>query len=76
LNGKYMRMALILRLLGLTESKFEDVAGDLSEESTTLVCKNPRCITTAEQELPQRFKLTDRENRVYRCIYCEAKADK
>lgn len=37
-------------------------------------CKNPRCITSTEQELPQRFKLTDRENRVYRCIYCETKA--
>lgn len=37
-------------------------------------CKNPRCITTVEQELPQVFRLTDRENRVYRCIYCESKA--
>lgn len=35
-------------------------------------CKNPRCITTVEQEIPQIFKLTDPENRVYRCIYCEA----
>ena len=34
-------------------------------------CKNPRCITTIEQELPQVFRLTDRENRVYRCKYCE-----
>ncbi len=39
-----------------------------------LRCKNPRCITTTEQELEQVFKLTDRENRVYRCIYCESKA--
>lgn len=38
-------------------------------------CKNPRCITTTEQELPHIFKLTDREKRVYRCIYCEVKAD-
>ena len=37
-------------------------------------CKNPRCITTTEQELPQIFKLTDKENRIYRCIYCESKA--
>ncbi len=37
-------------------------------------CRNPRCITTVEQELPQVFKLTDRENMVYRCIYCESKA--
>ena len=39
-----------------------------------ITCKNPRCITTTEQELPQIFKLTDKENRVYRCIYCETKA--
>ena len=39
-------------------------------------CKNPRCITSVEQELPQIFKLTDRENRVYRCLYCETQAGK
>ncbi len=37
-------------------------------------CKNPRCITSTEQELPHVFKLTDKENMVYRCIYCETKA--
>ena len=36
-------------------------------------CKNPRCITSVEQDLDQVFKLTDRENRVYRCAYCESK---
>lgn len=41
-----------------------------------LKCKNPRCITSVEQELPHIFKLTDRENGVYRCIYCESKAEK
>ncbi len=39
-----------------------------------IFCKNPRCITTTEQELPHIFKLTDCEHHVYRCIYCEAKA--
>ena len=39
-------------------------------------CKNPRCITSTEQELSHVFKLTDRENSVYRCIYCESKAKK
>ncbi|MBQ7444390.1 MAG: aspartate carbamoyltransferase regulatory subunit [Clostridia bacterium] len=37
-------------------------------------CKNPRCITSNEQELKHVFKLTDRENKVYRCVYCETKA--
>ena len=37
-------------------------------------CRNPRCITTTEQELTQIFKLTDKENRIYRCIYCETRA--
>lgn len=37
-------------------------------------CKNPRCITSTEQELPHRFRLTDPEKRVYRCLYCETKA--
>ncbi len=37
-----------------------------------LRCKNPRCITVTEPELDQVFKLTDRENRMYRCLYCEA----
>ncbi|MBR3834053.1 MAG: aspartate carbamoyltransferase regulatory subunit [Lachnospiraceae bacterium] len=35
-------------------------------------CKNPRCITSVEQDIPHIFKLTDEENRIYRCIYCEA----
>ena len=39
-------------------------------------CKNPRCITTTEQELPQVFVLTDREKGVYRCRYCETKAER
>ena len=37
-------------------------------------CKNPRCITSCEQEIRHIFKLTDRNARVYRCIYCESKA--
>ncbi len=39
-----------------------------------LKCKNPRCITTTEQELPHIFRLTDKENKVYRCLYCDTKA--
>ena len=46
----------------------------LPEMVTNVIkCKNPRCITSIEQELPHRFKLTDKDNRVYRCMYCEQK---
>ena len=49
---------------------------ELPEEiSGILACKNPRCITSVEQELTQRFKLTDREKKVYRCIYCETQVE-
>ncbi len=40
-----------------------------------LFCKNPRCITSTEQELKQIFRLTDRVNKIYRCVYCETKAN-
>ncbi|MBQ0004644.1 MAG: aspartate carbamoyltransferase regulatory subunit [Clostridiales bacterium] len=36
-----------------------------------LKCKNPRCITSTEQELPQEFKLTDADRKIYRCVYCD-----
>ena len=42
--------------------------------TNVLVCKNPRCISTTEQELPQIFTLADEKKRVYRCLYCETKA--
>ena len=37
-------------------------------------CKNPRCITSTEQELAHIFRLTDPEQHTYRCIYCDSKA--
>lgn len=46
----------------------------LPEMVTNVIkCKNPRCITSIEQELPHRFKLTDKDKRIYRCLYCEQK---
>ena len=39
-------------------------------------CKNPRCITSVEQELVHEFRLADREKKIYRCIYCEHEAPK
>ena len=34
-------------------------------------CKNPRCITSVEQELDHVFVLTDKDKKAYRCRYCE-----
>ena len=72
LNGKYMRMALILKLLkeaseGLQMAPEGEVVTDL------FVCDNPRCISSTEQELPHKFKCVDQQKGIYRCIYCEAK---
>ena len=39
-------------------------------------CKNPRCITSVERDLDQVFYLANREKRIYRCYYCESKAEK
>ena len=66
---------------GITVNIIKD--GNLCEKRTiktpdTLVnvikCKNPRCITSTEREIDHIFKLTDKENYVYRCLYCETKA--
>ena len=54
----------------------EKMKPQLPEMITNVIrCKNPRCISTVEQELPQVFKLTDAASRTYRCIYCEEKFD-
>lgn len=48
---------------------------ELPEKLTDIVtCSNPRCISSIEQELPQIFRLTDPEQGVYRCIYCDTRA--
>ena len=41
--------------------------------TNVLKCKNPRCITSVEQELEHVFVLTDKESKIYRCLYCESK---
>ena len=74
LNGKYMRMALILKLLKEAQQSVEvPQEGILMDE---LICDNPRCISSCEQELPHRFKCVSPENGIYRCIYCESKKKK
>jgi aspartate carbamoyltransferase regulatory subunit len=49
----------------------------LPEMLTNIIhCKNPRCITSTEQELVHVFRLTDRKQGIYRCIYCETRAER
>ncbi len=76
LYGKYMRMALILKLLN---EKDMPEAPDKDERPIVyegFVCDNPRCITTVEQELKPAFRLYDPIKNKYRCIYCEHGAEK
>ena len=44
--------------------------------TNSIKCKNPRCITSIEQELPHIFCLTDEKTETYRCLYCEEKYGK
>jgi len=72
LNGKYMRMALILKLLKeAAEGKQMEPLGEVLVNR--LRCDNPRCITSTEQELDHVFKCVDAEKGIHRCIYCESK---
>ncbi len=68
-NGKYMRMALILKLL------FEENQTENSERAvdTKLKCKNKKCILVTEQELARKAVLG--EDGKYRCLYCESICD-
>ena len=74
LNGKYMRMALILKLLEEAERDPIREAIDTSDLEYDRVCQNPKCITQIEQELPQLFRCTDKAADIHRCIYCEQRA--
>ena len=60
----------VIREGKLVEKKTLDLPETLTD---VIACKNPRCITSTEQELPHVFKLVDKEHGIYRCIYCEAK---
>ncbi len=74
LNGKYMRMALILMLL--KEAERDPVREELDTRDLRydLTCRNPKCISAVEQELPQLFRVTDKAAGICRCVYCEQKA--
>lgn len=72
LNGKYMRMALILKLLEEAgDKKPELLDGELIIDE--LICDNPKCISSTEQELKHMFRLVNPEMGICRCVYCENK---
>ncbi len=62
----------IIRDGKLVEKRFIELPETLTN---VIKCKNPRCITTTEQEINHVFKLTDRDAGIYRCMYCETKAN-
>ena len=80
-------MDLDLNILGFIDPEFTVNVikdGELVEKKhltlpeqiqDVLKCNNPRCITSVEQELPHIFVLTDPKKAVYRCLYCETKAE-
>ena len=70
LNGKYMRMALILKLLEEAKNP-EKVTLDTSDLVSGKICNNPKCISAVEQELPHLSRVTDAAENIHRCIYCE-----
>ena len=74
LNGKYMRMALILKLLEEAKQNPAKEVMDTSDLEYDRICTNPKCISRIEQELPQLFRCTDKAADIHRCIYCEQKA--
>ena len=73
LNGKFVRMALILMLLQEAEQNPVRQTVDTSGYLKDRICTNPKCICQTEQELPHLAKLTDPKANIYRCIYCEHK---
>lgn len=57
--------------------RVEKLNPQLPETITGVIfCKNPRCITSTEQGIPHVFRLADRDNGVYRCKYCDTRANK
>ncbi len=74
LNAKFMRMALIKKLL---EEKDTPKEAEVFEGDDYIIdkitCTNPKCISQTEQELPKIFKITDKKANICRCVFCEAK---
>ncbi len=76
-NGKFVRMALILKLLNeANKSEIYDPYIGKKLVVNKFKCDNAKCVSRDEQELDHVFKLVDEEKEIYRCIYCEKKAKK
>ena len=74
LCGKYIRMALIYKLLQETDQPSPSKIHPADYLVNVIQCKNPRCITGVEQELDQVYYPVNPEHGIYRCLYCEEKA--
>ena len=72
--AKIMRKALILKLLEKESLEAPGASLDGDDIIEGNECENIRCIVKTEQELPKLFKITDKANRICRCVYCEEKA--
>ena len=74
LYGKYIRMALIYKLLQETDQPSPSKVHPADYLVNTITCHNPRCITCVEQELDQVYYPVNLDHGIYRCLYCEEKA--
>ena len=64
-------MGTILKLLNDKDKTLDKKEDERELVTDEIKCLNPSCITSTEQELPHVFKVVDKENKIYRCIYCE-----
>ncbi len=71
LNGKHMRMALILKLLAEKDYDKPLLGDDVL--ANVYRCENPRCITSSEQEIVHYCRKAHSDDNIYRCVYCDKK---
>ena len=64
-------MDINMDILGYIDT---NITVNIIKDGNIIKCQNPRCITTEEKEVDQIFELKDKENKIYRCKYCEAQA--
>ena len=74
-NGKYVRMALILKLLKLAKDKTKCTLNKDGLIYNEHKCTNPKCVTKTEQELDNICKPSKTDKEVLRCVYCDKKVN-